>query len=126
MTEQEIHIICENYNIKNYIINPDGSIDVEGDVFISNKNLDKLPLKFNYVSGVFVCSNNRLTSLEGSPRKLGLKLYCSGNPLTTLNGFNLPYDKLVCSLFTEDEMDILIKKHRRNRFIKHIVDDERK
>ena len=124
MSEQDIHKICEKYNIKNYTINPDGSIDVEGDVFISNKNLDKLPLKFNYVSGVFVCSNNRLTSLEGSPRKLGLKLYCSGNPLTTLNGFNLPYDKLVCSLFTEDEMDILIKKHRRNRFIKHIVDDE--
>ena len=124
MSEQDIHKICEKYNIKNYTINPDGSIDVEGDVFISNKNLDKLPLKFNYVSGVFVCSNNRLTSLEGSPRKLGLKLYCSGNPLTTLNGFNLPYDKLVCSLFTEDEMDILIKKHRRNRFIKHIVSDQ--
>ena len=124
MTEQEIHDICKNYNIRNYTINPDGSIDVYGDVFLSNKKLDKLPLKFNYVSGVFVCSNNRLTSLEGSPRKLGLKLYCSGNPLTTLNGFNLPYDKLVCSLFTEDEMDILIKKHRRNRFIKHIVSDQ--
>ncbi len=124
MKEQEIHDICKNYNIKNYIINPDGSIDVEGDVFISNKNLDKLPLKFNYVSGVFVCSNNRLTSLEGSPRKLGLKLYCSGNPLTTLNGFNLPYDKLVCYLFNKYELDILIKKHRRNRFIKHIVSDQ--
>ncbi len=124
MSEQDIHKICEKYNIKNYIINPDGSIDVEGDVFISNKNLDKLPLKFNYVSGVFVCSYNKLTSLEGSPKKLGLKLYCSRNPLTSLNGFNLSYDKLVCSLFTEDEMDILIKKHRRNRFIKHIVSDQ--
>jgi hypothetical protein len=124
MTEQEIHNICKVYNIKNYTINPDGSIDVKGDVFLSNKNLDKLPLKFNKVSGVFVCSYNELTSLEGSPKKLGLKLYCSGNPLTTLNGFNLPYDKLVYYLFDKDEMNILIKKHRRNRFIKHIVSDQ--
>ena len=124
MTNQEIKDICNYYGIYGYKINPDGSIDVEGDVFISNKNLDKLPLKFNYVSGVFVCSYNKLTSLEGSPRKLGLKLYCSGNPLTTLNGFNLPYDKLVCYLFNKDELDILIKKHRRNRFIKHIVSDQ--
>ena len=124
MSEQDIHKICEKYNIKNYIINPDGSIDVEGDVFISNKNLDKLPLKFNYVSGVFVCSYNKLTSLEGSPKEVGIKLYCTGNPLTTLNGFNLPYDKLVCYLFNKDELDILIKKHRKNRFIKHIVSDQ--
>ncbi len=124
MSEEEIHKICNELKIDNYTINPDGSIDVVGDVFLSNKNLDKLPLKFNYVSGVFVCSYNKLTSLEGSPKKLGLKLYCSRNPLTSLNGFNLSYDKLVCSLFTEDEMDILIKKHRRNRFIKHIVGDE--
>ena len=39
MSEQEIHDICRKYNIINYTINPDGSIDVNGDVYISKTNL---------------------------------------------------------------------------------------
>ena len=42
--------ICIKYNIKNYSINPDGSVDVNGDVDLSNKNLEKLPLFFGSVS----------------------------------------------------------------------------
>ena len=75
MSEQEIHDICEEYNIKNYSINPDGSIDVNGDVIIVNKNLYKLPLKFNKVNGNFYCSYNKLTSLEGCPKYVGGNFY---------------------------------------------------
>ena len=145
MSEQEIHDICEELFIKEYTINTDGSIDVDGNVYISNLDLSKLPLKFNIVHGSFDCSYNnlttldgspkvvggffsvsynKLTSLEGSPKEVGIKLYCTGNPLTTLNGFNLPYDKLVYYLFNKNKLNILIKKHRRNRFIKHIVSDQ--
>lgn len=35
MTEQEIHNICKKLKIKNYTINSDGSIDVDGDVILS-------------------------------------------------------------------------------------------
>ena len=63
MTEQEIHDICNEYHIENYSINQDGSIDVNGDVYLHNMNLDKLPLKFNKVSGHFDCFYNKLTSL---------------------------------------------------------------
>ncbi len=53
MTEQKIHDICKKYNIKDYTINPDGSIDVLGNVSLSNNELTELPLKFNIVEGFF-------------------------------------------------------------------------
>ena len=68
--EQEIHTICEKYNITNYSINPDGSIDVEGDVNLSYRNLTKIPIKFNKVSGYFYCAFNKLTSLENFPKEI--------------------------------------------------------
>ena len=48
-----IEQICEKHGIENYIINDDGLIDVNGDVFIQNSEFTKLPLKFNKVSGEF-------------------------------------------------------------------------
>jgi hypothetical protein len=78
INEQEIHDICKRYLISNYTINPDGSIDVDGDVSIANGRLTKLPLKFNKVSGDFYCSYNELTSLEGCPKEVGYYFYCGG------------------------------------------------
>jgi len=40
---EEIHRICEEYGIKNYTINSDGSIDVDGGVDLSWRGLTKLP-----------------------------------------------------------------------------------
>ena len=58
-----IEEICEKYNIKNYTINPDGYIDVDGYVILSSKGIDKLPLNFNKVTGDFTLSSNGLTTL---------------------------------------------------------------
>ena len=79
-----ISLICEKYNITNYTINPDGSIDVNGNVYLYNKELTELPLTFNKVSGYFTCSNNRLTSLKGCPRWVGGFFSCYRNKLTSL------------------------------------------
>lgn len=84
MNEQKIHDICRVYNIKNYTINSDGSIDVDGNVDLTVFNLTKLPLTFNYVSGHFLCSNNYLTSLKGSPRIIGHNFSCTNNNITSL------------------------------------------
>ena len=65
----KIKYLCKKYGIKNYIINPDGSIDVDGDVYLNNERLVRLPLTFNIVSGSFYCYNNELTTLKGSPRR---------------------------------------------------------
>ena len=54
-----------------YTINPDGSYDVIGNVYLHNKGLTKIPVKFNMVTGYFNCSENKLTSLEGCPKEVG-------------------------------------------------------
>ena len=82
----EIDSICEKYGIKNYTINDDLTIDVDGNVDLFNNELKKLPLKFRNVSGDFYCRNNQLTTLEGSPQKVEGDFYCQYNQLTTLSG----------------------------------------
>lgn len=86
MNKKEIDNICEKYNITNYTINDDGSIDVDGDVDLSNKGLTKLPLKFRKVTGGFNINDNCLTSLIGSPEYVGRWFNCIYNQLTSLFG----------------------------------------
>jgi len=78
--------ICKEYNIKNYTINQDGSIDVDGDVNIVDGRICVLPLIFNIVNGNFDCSNNYLTTLERSPKYVSGDFKCNANQLITLKG----------------------------------------
>jgi len=86
INSSEIDSICNEYNIKNYIINEDGSIDVDGNVNLYNKKLKVLPLNFRKVSGDFYCNYNQLISLEGAPQSVGKDFSCCSNQLTTLEG----------------------------------------
>ncbi len=103
-----IEDICKKYDIRNYTINSDGSIDVDGHVYISYKRLTKLPLKFSKVTGDFYFGGNQLISLEGSPNYVGGNFRCSSNKLTTLEGspdyvggsFYCQYNKLTYFLRT--------------------------
>ena len=113
--EQKIHNICKRYRIRNYTINPDGSIDVNGNVDLEYNELTKIPIKFNKVSGWFRVSYNQLTSLEGCPKEVGGHFYCMNNPLESLEGFELDYYKLTC--FNKEN---LIKKHKRSKKLKQI------
>jgi hypothetical protein len=81
-----ISLICKKYGIENYTINPDGSIDVNGNVSLSWCELTELPLTFNKVTGYFNCIYNDLTSLKGSPKWVGRYFHCSNNNLTSLKG----------------------------------------
>jgi len=83
---EDINSICKKYNINNYTINKDGTVDVDGYVNIINKNLTTLPLKFGKVSGDFHCSVNKLTTLVGGPQSVGGNFSCMDNNLTTLEG----------------------------------------
>ncbi len=87
-SKSEIDLICKKYKIKNYIINEDNSIDVDGHVDLAGFKLNKLPLKFRNVSGFFDCAYNELTSLEGAPRSVGGGFYCSSNNLTSFEGLS--------------------------------------
>ncbi len=71
---------------KGWSQNKDGSWDVEGDVSLSAMGLTKLPIRFGKIFRTFSCSHNSLTTLEGSPRRVGGGFYCNNNQLTTLEG----------------------------------------
>ena len=63
--------ICATYSIRNYSINPDRSIDVDGNVNLFRRSLTELPIQFGTVTGSFNCVDNVLTSLHGSPKYVG-------------------------------------------------------
>ena len=102
MTRKQIDIICREYNIQNYIINDDLSIDVYTNVNLFRLGLKELPLKFNNVWGYFNCNMNNLTTLKGSPKICQDSFHCSQNNLTSLeylpkqiNGYlDLSYNNL--------------------------------
>ena len=98
---------CEKYWIKNYTINSDDTIDVNGDVDILGLSIETIPVKFRNVSGCFDCSFNmiseiaqvplyvgesfdcswcKITTLENGPKYVGGNFCCYGNKLTTLEG----------------------------------------
>ena len=76
-------------SIKNYIINDDLTIDVNGSVNLSYKNLTHFPkfIKFNHVSGFFWCDHNQLISLEGCPKIIDGPFMCSDSYLENLDYF---------------------------------------
>jgi len=70
-----------NYDIDNFTINPDGTVDVDGDVDLYSKDLDYIPFKFGKVTGDFWCGYNNLSTLENSPIYVGGNFDCSMNKL---------------------------------------------
>jgi hypothetical protein len=69
--------------IKNYIRNGN-----KGNLNLSGLNLTVLPeiLKDIDVGGSFACINNKLTSLNNSPKSVGESFYCGYNQLISLKG----------------------------------------
>ena len=78
----------KEYNIKNYTINDDLTIDVNGFVFLNKENLKEFPdyIQFGVVKSYFSCYRNQLTSLRGCPREVHEYFDCSYNNLTSLEG----------------------------------------
>ncbi len=86
MTTSEVQNLCMKYHIKNYTINDDMSISVNGNVDLSDKNLKSIPIKFKEVTGYFYCSYNQLTSLKYCPETVGGDFWCSYNQITNFDG----------------------------------------
>jgi len=77
---------CNKYQIKNWSLNSEGLVDVEGSVYLRGLGLSRIPLKFGKVTGDFYCNDNQLTSLEGCPSYVGMGFYCGHNKLNSLEG----------------------------------------
>jgi hypothetical protein len=83
--EKSIRDWCKKFNIFNFDI-VDGFVNVDGDVYISGKKLTKIPIQFGIVSRYFHCEDNKLTSLEGSPKQVNISFFCTDNRLKSLEG----------------------------------------
>jgi len=95
----------DRYGVKNYTINDDLTVDVDGYVDLTSKRLKRIPIQFGNVSGGFYCSRNSLTSLKGSPISVGSSFNCMLNKLTSLEyipkeivGYFTCYDNQITSL----------------------------
>jgi hypothetical protein len=102
--EMSIKDWCEKLGIDNATINEDDSIDVNGNVHISYKELEEIPIKFNIIYGGFECDNNELTSLFNSPSKARY-YFCNNNYLTSLEYCSEVIYSLDCS---NNELESLI------------------
>jgi len=92
ITQEEtdrIDNLCKQYNIKNYTINDDGVIDVNGDVNLYLGQLETLQLTFNVVSGNFYCTENELTSLIGCPKEVSGDFRCGYNKMPRMMRGNI-------------------------------------
>jgi hypothetical protein len=79
-----------------------GVLDCYQDVELFSLSLKKIPFTFGVVNGVFNCSSNQLTTLEGCPTQVDGNFHCFNNKLTSLEGcpaqvsgdFNCSYNQL--------------------------------
>jgi hypothetical protein len=58
-------------------------IDVDGYVTLKHK-VSRLPVSFGSITGSFICSDSKLTTLKGAPSHVGGVFDCSNNALTSL------------------------------------------
>ena len=74
-THEEVVNWLDENNIKDYIINDNLSVDINGDVELFSLNA-VLPIRFKNVSGYFDCSSIDLTTLLGCPSIVGGDFNC--------------------------------------------------
>jgi len=85
--KQEIENWLNKMKIENFIINNDLTVDVDGDVDISDKKLIEIPVQFNEIKGWFSCSDNKiLQSLKGCPQIGITYFWCNRCDLRDLKG----------------------------------------
>lgn len=80
------NIVFRSGSSKNYTINNDLTVDIDGNINLNYKNLNFIPIQFGVVTGDFSCSYNNLKNLEGSPFHVKGDFFCFRNELIDLKG----------------------------------------
>ncbi len=87
---ESIREFCADYNIMEYTINPDGSVDVFQDVafdsFINRDYFTHIPFKFNIIHGDFTLSETGIEKLHNMPHTINGNCNISDNYLESLEG----------------------------------------
>ena len=82
-----------------YEIDDNGLYNVKGDVKVINFKGEILPIRFDVVSGNFVCSDVGLTSFAGCPNVVGRNFNCSNN---AFNSLEYAPSKVRCDFICKD------------------------
>jgi hypothetical protein len=98
-TRDVVDNFCRHYDIENYTILADGSVDVDGDVSIDGYKNDNLPFKFNIIDGDFMISHSDVNDVSMFPKKVNYGFYCNVNKLTSCVGItqDVGDDFYICS-----------------------------
>ena len=77
-----------NQHLKNWTLNSEGKVDVNGDVSIHYRPFKRFPVSFGTITGFFSCFNcTYLESLEGAPETVKSHFSCANCfSLKTLDG----------------------------------------
>lgn len=67
-------------------VNDDGTVDVIGNIKMSNKGYTELPVTFRRITGDFDCSINNINTTKGFPKVVTGHFSCERNDLTSLVG----------------------------------------
>ena len=87
INKELIELFCEEFNIKNYYINENYSINVYQNVVLDNFIGDELPIKFNKVIGYFSCNKSNIKSFKNFPNFIEENIYLQGNIIENFHGF---------------------------------------
>ena len=87
LTEEQISWL-DKCTTEGWKLNPStGLVDVIENFGCLGQSLtDFKGVRFGHIKGIFRCSNNRLTNLEGAPQAVDGDFNCSSNQLTSLEG----------------------------------------
>jgi hypothetical protein len=94
LKKQNITQYLSKNEINNYTINNDLTVNVQGNVILKYVENGQIPIQFGYVSDSFEAIDLGLTTLKGSPYKVGKTFFVKGNNLT-----NLEYSPKFCNSF---------------------------
>lgn len=103
-TKKEITHWLNEMKISSYEINKDLSVDVNGNVILSSKNLTIIPIQFNIVHGNFYCDDNKLTTLLGMPRQVGGCVALYGN---LLNNYQYVSKSIAGDFYCSGKIDLV-------------------
>jgi len=82
----QIDALCKRYNITEYSINADGSIDAKQHIDLDSFPIIEIPINFRNVYGGFYCCDLPLTSLKGAPIYVQGDFHCSNTKISSLVG----------------------------------------
>lgn len=85
---KNIEEVLDQYNVVDYSINNDGSVNLTKDITFFKKNLDKIPFSVSKAPRILDYSFNNISSLEGSPEECDTIFYAMNN-ISDLKGITI-------------------------------------